>query len=540
MALVHISDDEKLAVVEHAVPIILANEHTNLRAALVDAGTVYGQLRQGGRAHNDALALIIAVVQGWYNGTRVNPPVKHIGDDDKIAVADGAARIPDSDRGGLVDIGTQYGQRIEAGYSRERALREAGDWLVHWYGGDHPWPPVATEHPSPLVGRLRLDGRVFLDDTGPVLPLFCHFGEAFSAYVRRPDDVLRQLDAIAAAGYHGIRFWDVLGYYDAGWAGREVTPFAFHNRSGGLVAATTDYYPRLQEFLLACNGRRLAVMHDRGDLNTWSHGMKLEHLGQVGAVYRELGELGRHVLAGLWAVNEGWQNGVTDPRLAGRMLDAFRESAGWWPDVRGLSAPAEGEELEPLRTWSQDPATVVTIHPLRDPGNRKRMLEHHFSNGLGCRLIGKPGWATEPIGPGQDVTVGQENDPEMLALLAAISIIAGQAWTYMSGFGVFWNGAIESQPGFHEVPQLVAKLPRDLHTYEHVHHSGTRWRGTRVFAIADDNDHDRADGAQAADGRFVYVLYSDRGVPSLPIERQARMDVLHGGRIANIVIGQTI
>lgn len=396
-------------------------------------------------------------------------------------------------------------------------------------------PDTPQAHPGPLIGPLRLEGRVYVDNSGPVLPLFCHFGEAFSAFVRRPDDVRRQLDAIANGGYHGIRFWDVLGYYDAAWRGREVTPIAFPSRANAHVPATPSYYDHLAAFLHACHDRQLKVMHDRGDLNSWSISQKRAHLRDVGALYKSLGAMGHDVLAGLWACNESWQNGVDTPDEAIGMLHAFEQGAGGLPAIRGLSAPAEQEELEPLRAWSQHPATVVTIHPLRDR-NRKRMLEHYFTDGYGaCQAIGKPGWMTEPIGPGSGVTVGQENDPEMLALLAAISLVAGQAYTYMSSPGVFWDSPIEEQPGFHETVSLVESLPFDLMRWHTIHHSGERWRGTRVFVA---NDHERCDGVQHRDGRFVYVLYGERGVPSLPAERAAHVETVYSGRIGSVVMGQ--
>jgi hypothetical protein len=65
-----------------------------------------------------------------------------------------------------------------------------------------------------ISGQLKVDNLGFADDNGPLSPLLCHFGEAFSAYIRRPDDVRQELDRIQQAGYHGIRFWDVLGYYN--------------------------------------------------------------------------------------------------------------------------------------------------------------------------------------------------------------------------------------------------------------------------------------------------------------------------------------
>ena len=52
---------------------------------------------------------------------------------------------------------------------------------------DEPAPEAPL--PEPWTGRLRTgeDGQGFIDESGAlVLPVFAHFGEAFSAYVRRP------------------------------------------------------------------------------------------------------------------------------------------------------------------------------------------------------------------------------------------------------------------------------------------------------------------------------------------------------------------
>lgn len=64
----------------------------------------------------------------------------------------------------------------------------------------------------------------------------------------------------------------------------------------------------------------------------------------------------------------------------------------------------------------------------------------------------------EPAGPGDGVTVGQVNDREMLAMMAATSLVSRQWWVYMSGHGVFWRGPLESQPGFSVVPRVRAAL----------------------------------------------------------------------------------
>lgn len=375
-----------------------------------------------------------------------------------------------------------------------------------------------------LAGALRLHGNTFADDRGPVLPVFCHFGEAYSAFVRRSDDVRRQLETIAAAGYHGVRFWDVLGYYDQVWAGREVTPIAFANRRGARVAATPQYYEQLRAFLRACDEHGLSVMHDRGDLNSWSREQKIAHLTRVGALYRELGARARPILAGLWACNEGYQNGVTTPEEAIELLRAFEQGAGALPDVRGLSAP-NGAELHDLRAWSADPATVVTIHAYRGPGAHHR-LRHVFSNGYErCAQIGKPGWNTEPIGPGRMVTIGQEHDPAVLAALAAVSLVSRQAWTYMSSPGVVWHGPIESQPGFLAVPAIARRLPRDVMGFRTLAHSGDQWSAVRPLVAEGDR---RFDFAAHDDGRFAGVAYAPRLTP-LAVARPGHFTVIDPG-----------
>ncbi|HYB96203.1 MAG TPA: hypothetical protein VEC39_14625, partial [Vicinamibacterales bacterium] len=72
-----------------------------------------------------------------------------------------------------------------------------------------PTPPVVVPPISGpvghrrIVGQLRRRGQAFVDDQGVILPMFCHFMEAFSAFVRRPDAVRAELDDILATGYHG-------------------------------------------------------------------------------------------------------------------------------------------------------------------------------------------------------------------------------------------------------------------------------------------------------------------------------------------------
>lgn len=409
---------------------------------------------------------------------------------------------------------------------------------------DRVWNPQPEPEPGtppvPAVGPISVSGMGYVDGAGkPLIPLACHWGEAFSAYVHcvrgthhkgwTLEDWRRQARQIAGT-YSIIRPWDVLGYYDSGWGGREVTPVAFTSKAGRTVPATPDYYAHKVNFYTECARLKLLVMDDRGDLNSWSDAQKFDHMRRNGESLRAaFGGTLPHLMAGLWAVNEAFHNGVHDPDIARLMLDEFRIGAGWTPSVRGLSDYDQSEEPASLNAWSVPPATVTTVHPLRDPNNPKRMLEHYWSNGYGSRigvLTHPPLWYTEPIGPGAGVSVGRIEDVEYLCALALASVIGGSAYTYMSGYGVFWDGPIEQQPGFREVPQAIALLPSDIHFFRTVMHSGERAGNPRMLA-ADDSVGSRFDYALHDDGRFAGMAYSAHGAVPMRVVRSFRGRVYH-------------
>lgn len=343
-----------------------------------------------------------------------------------------------------------------------------------------------------------------------VLPTFCHFGEAFSAYTRgRKDDVRRQLDVIAEANYHGIRFWDVLGYYARAWKHREVTPIAFRNNEGELVDATPGYYQLLEEFLFACQTRGLAVHHSRGDLNAWSTAQVIDHCLFVGEVQRRAG---LPIIGLNESVNECDLNIVDySPDFLRQMLKAIGN-----PETIGAlsTPPGQTEEGPDLERYQHD---VWYVHPDRGgDADPNRMLRHCFTNGYEVsRSTGKPGWSGEPSGPGSGVTGGQTNNPETLCLMAAIHLITKQAFVYMSSHGVFWNGPIDRQPGFWEVPKVRQYLPREIMT-GHITHGG---KPESAFTSPTGFYGDpgvsegpaRIDGAELPDGRGAWVIHSGAG-----------------------------
>jgi hypothetical protein len=453
---------------------------------------------------------------------------------------------------GHIAFESHHGRFLTAeldGTVRARATR-IGPW-EEWISDPPDWwaNPAPAANPNRLQGELVRSGRVVGDASGvqtlsrtgqrqaitrPRILMFCHAMELFSAWCHGQErEVADQCEAIAQV-YAGIRVLDVLGYWDVAWKGREVTPIAFINHSGGRVAPTPDYWERKRAFLTMLHSMGLKVMDDRGDLNSWSRAEKIEHMRANGAFYTGL-PFGREVLALVSAVNEGWQNGGDSIALCQDMLRAFATGAGWLPALRGLSAPGGDSDPERLATctppmtmwepeapcsfvnWAADPATVLTIHGNR--GAYEHIVEHYFGYGYDhtMRSTNKPAFNTEPVGPGAGVSVGRVNDPELLCALTVAALIGGQCWTYMSGFGVFWDGPIDSQPAFTEVARLTTLLPQDIASWPTVIHSGVRFRGQRILAVVDPT---RADQAISADGRFAIVIHTQEapGNP-LPCER---------------------
>ncbi len=310
-------------------------------------------------------------------------------------------------------------------------------------------------------GRLRIGDRAFVDDTGrPILPLCAHFGEAFSAWIRRPSAVDDQLRAIKDAGYDCIRFWDNLGEYSDAWRDKEVSPFTWTNADGVRVRATPDYYAKLRQFLERLNALGLAAHHSRGDLGRTGAAVPLDqvvaHSRRVADIYDQVGW---HVLALYEGNNEDFQNGNFGPAGLLRIVEPLKTRGA----IVASSCPVNcSEEKDDIRAFSRG-FSLRYYHGLRD-GDAVDRLTRKFATGYD-RPEGSPylAWDGEPIGPndepGRGVTVNSTQDVEELGLLHAMTLVGGRsASTYMSQHGVFWNGPIHEQAGFYVTPRMRAVL----------------------------------------------------------------------------------
>jgi hypothetical protein len=347
-------------------------------------------------------------------------------------------------------------------------------------------------HPSPIVGRLRLQGdRMYVDDNGPVLPIFCHFGEAFSRYTRNRDAVRRQLDVIAQAGYHGIRFWTTLGGGGGGyWGGREV-----------YEAWTPDYWGQLRDFLRDIAARNLRAVISQGDLFPAAIPDRFHFAQRLSDVLDEVGAAGS--VAIIEGGNEAWQTGESDPNRLAQFVGWIKQRH---PATLCTISSPPGEGRDELNAWSVYPADLFDVHGYRD-GHWWDKVRHIFSISYEGQPNKRLGWQGEPCGPGGAVSVTankHELDGNTLPAMAAMSLMSRQAWCFMSGAGVLFDYPIDSELGFWEVPRVRDALPRDVMNFSMLIHGGTRWANERVFEALGET---RCDHALSDDGRFVAILY---------------------------------
>ncbi|MCC6730617.1 MAG: hypothetical protein IT208_14885 [Chthonomonadales bacterium] len=368
-----------------------------------------------------------------------------------------------------------------------------------------------------IEGRLRLTDAGFADDRGPVLPMFCHYGDAFSVYVREPERVRRALDSIAAAGYDGIRFWDVLGYR-AYWRGREVTPESFAAEDGRRVEATPDYYAHMRAFLTDCRSRRLKVFWSRGDLQGLGAAERVRHVRRLAAIAVAVGPA---VVGVFEACNEAWQNGVETPAEGLRLVEAFR--GGLPGALCAISCPSGASERpEEIAAWSAG-GDLWLVHGFRG-GTPVERIRHIVDVGA-TPPPGLPyGFQSEPSGPGPNVSVGRTEDPETLCAMALMALISRQGWCFMSSAGVKSDEEHARMPGFREVARARRLLPSDVMAYAR-RVEATRSGVLTVTGSADDPP--RCDLAvDERTGRFAGLLYGGSGPVTLRADRALRADLV--------------
>jgi hypothetical protein len=330
--------------------------------------------------------------------------------------------------------------------------------------------------------------------------------------------VRRQLDVIAQAGYHGIRFWTTLdGWW---WAGREV-----------YEGFTPDYWGQLRDFLRDIGARQLRAVISQGSTTSLAIPDRYRFAQRLGDVLDEVGSAG--TVAIIEGANESWQTGEPDPNRLAQFVGWIKQRNP--ASLYTISSPP-GEGVDELNAWSIPPADLFDVHGYRD-GHWWDKVRHIFSISYEGQPQKRLGWQGEPSGPGAAVSVTtnkHELDGNTLPAMAAMSLMSRQAWCFMSGAGVLSDYPIETELGFWEVPRMRDALPRDVMSFSRLIHGGDRWANDRVFAAQGET---RCDHALSDDGRFVAVIYG----PTLSYTqvRAATVDKITdlGGK-ARIIVGR--
>ncbi|HEX4926186.1 MAG TPA: hypothetical protein VFV50_18980, partial [Bdellovibrionales bacterium] len=242
-----------------------------------------------------------------------------------------------------------------------------------------------------IQGQLRVvPGGGFADDTGPVLPILAHFGDALSRWSRgQQGQVLNDLDRIKAAGFDGIRFWSTLGGDGTSggyWAGRAVSP-----------TATRDYWSHVEAFLVACRDRGLVVQLSQGDVFADAIPDRRDFAYRMAEVVNRVGP---HVVAMFEGANESRDTGEPDAGRLAQFVSWFKERAP--APLVTLSAYTGHEDVEIINDFSRAPADLFVVHSYRG-GRWWDKVRHIFSLQYEGQPNKRHGWNGE--GPGYGALV---------------------------------------------------------------------------------------------------------------------------------------
>lgn len=357
----------------------------------------------------------------------------------------------------------------------------------------------------PLVGPLRIESRMFRDDTGFRRIFYCSWFPALRILRDNPTEFWRQLDAIVAAGYQGIRVFLAVGGWDDYWNGREVAPVTFvkwfwtgnHLRTDEYsytVEAWPDYDDLLRTLLRACVERKLRLHVTTGDMQIIcpDANEEIDLHRRFARICAEEG--GTDVIGLVETTNEFPLNragGDSDESIVqmGRILDVWTETI---PGVlvTAMGAIPQNEEPETLYKAATF-GTTCAVHVTRDPVSvcLKRTLGLVYWEG-DYRAFPFPYWEGEPAGPGED-SYQRQDDPANLVAIYAMHALTGQASVRFQGAAVRSFAPLESEWGFTELPALFDQfLPEDIAQWDHGsnRHGGIEywWKGndfrTVVFA----------------------------------------------------------
>jgi hypothetical protein len=113
-----------------------------------------------------------------------------------------------------------------------------GEWEF-FRAGTRFWETGPPQVSRPLVGPLRIENKLFRDDEGFRRVFFCSWFNAIRCLKDNPAEFVRQLDAIVAAGYQGVRVFLSVG----GWTPAGTTTRSSRFGSASEYSPATSFAP---------------------------------------------------------------------------------------------------------------------------------------------------------------------------------------------------------------------------------------------------------------------------------------------------------
>ncbi len=384
----------------------------------------------------------------------------------------------------------------------------------------------------PLVGQLGGCGHGYCDTTGPRNVRGCSWFPALRIWRDDRDAALRELDAIAAAGWHFIRIFLAVGGWEGYWGGREVVPVTFTNDRGTRIDAWPDYEEQARTFMLAARERGLKLYTTNGDLQ-WIFPRFEDRLRHAERTAHLFNDVGPDVCAFMEVCNEWQGNGgepVEDLRACATRFHALCPFALYTIGAGngGMEQPEGPGGLYECAVGMP----VVTVHGMRSPE-------------AGIRTFGVVYWSGdpwhldrlilqgEPTGPdtakqlaqGDGVSVYEEQDPGRLMANMCAGLMSGQAWTYFNGPAVRYHEYGEYQLGstwgFTELPALFDEaLPQDIAQWPYLSHGNKRDTPIGAKSFTDPSETGPARVDQVWNDREVRaIVYGGKGAWELETRR---------------------
>lgn len=347
-------------------------------------------------------------------------------------------------------------------------------------------PPIPLPIPGfptrrPLVGPLRIENKLFRDDTGPRRVMFCSWFPALRILRNDPATFYRQLDGIAQAGYQGVRVFLAVGGWMDFWDGREVAPVGYQkwywtgnfmrtDRYGAVIDAWTEYDVLLFELAYACQQRKLRLHVTTGDMQIIcpDPGMELELHRRFATVLASSGlenVVAFYEISNEFPLNRYGSDSPASIEQMGKIIAAVRQILPGVLTAQGaIPQDEEPATLEKASTHGD----VCVSHTTRSPFETclKRTFGLVYWEG-DYRAFPKPFWQGEPAGPGAD-SYQRLDDPASLTALYAMHALTGQASNFFSGPSVRYREPLESVWGFRELPVILENhLPEDVAAWDH-------------------------------------------------------------------------